>query len=244
MRIVEVQGLSYKYGNEAVLDSITFSVEKGDLLGIVGPNGAGKTTLFNCMLGLVRDYQGSIKLFGRDIRKERRLLGKVGYLLQRNPIEKAFPASVADIVALGLTAGSDDAKVEAALDTVGLLDLKQSRIGTLSGGQQQRVLIAKAIASGPEMLIMDEPITGIDLASQKNFYSLVRALNRKHGITIILALHDLEVVGNLANKLVCINRKMFYHGIPQKFFANPNLLKQYSEAGMQAHMHLHGHGRQ
>lgn len=241
---VKVDRVSYDYGQDMILDDISFSVEEGDLLGIIGPNGAGKTTLFNCMLGLVEGYRGKIEIFGEDIRKNRRkVLQQIGYVPQKKSIEEGFPATVWEIVSLGAAATRKPSreKVIWALETVGMVDYGKRRIGELSGGQQQRVFIAKALVNDPRLLILDEPATAIDVEAQNKFYSLVKKLNKENHITIIWSSHDLEAINSLANKVACINRSMFFHGNSHEFFENPELLKKYSESSMQAHMHEQHH---
>ncbi|WP_337861689.1 metal ABC transporter ATP-binding protein [Nitrososphaera sp.] len=244
--VVELEHVSFSYGSTLVLDDISFTVEKGDLLGMIGPNGAGKTTLFSCMLGLLSGYRGAIRIFGEDIRKNTKMLRRVGYIPQRMSVERGFPATVEEVVALGITRQlkekSEGERVASALETVGLSSLKEKRIGELSGGQQQRVLIAKAIVNEPELLILDEPATGIDVETQNKFYELLRTLNRDgEGITIIWSSHDLEAVSSLASDVACINRSMFFHGRAHEFFADPEKVRMYSESSMQQHMHDHHH---
>lgn len=244
MRVVELQNVSFAYGGTLVLDNISFSVEKGDLLGMIGPNGAGKTTLFSCMLGLLSGYSGTIRIFGEDIRNNSSVFRRVGYIPQRMAVDRNFPATVEEIVALGITHAKSKSKtnskerISAALETVGLSAIRDGRIGELSGGQQQRVLIAKAIVNDPELLILDEPATGIDLETQNKFYSLLRSLNQA-GMTIIWSSHDLDAVSSLASDVACINRSMFFHGEAHEFFEDPEKVKMYSESSMQKHMHDH-----
>lgn len=243
-RVVEVEDLSYMYGSDSlVLDNISFIVNEGDLLGIIGPNGAGKTTLFSCMLGLLSGYRGKIRIFGQDIEKDKKVFQKVGYIPQKKSIDPAFPATVKEIVSLGIAREKKDSKekVASAIETVGLAEKAEVRIGELSGGQQQRVLIAKAIVNDPQLLILDEPATGIDLETQNKFYAMIKRLNQERRIPIIWASHDLDAVSKLASSVACVNRSMFFHGKTREFFENPELLKAYSEASMQAHMHLHDH---
>jgi zinc transport system ATP-binding protein len=244
MQIAEIDRLSYAYSGNLVLDNISFTIDEGDILGIIGPNGAGKTTLFSCMLGLLDDYTGTIKILGDDIKKKNRKVFKsIGYIPQKKTIEQNFPATVEEIVSLGITTigKTSKEKIALALETVGLLAQKDSRVGELSGGQQQRVLIAKAMVNNPKLLILDEPVTGIDLEMQNRFYSLLKNLNQENKITIIWASHDLDAVNRFATSVACINRSMFFHGKAYEFFENPDLLKAYSESSMQAHMHLHNH---
>ena len=244
MQIAEIDRLSYAYSGNLVLDNISFTIDEGDILGIIGPNGAGKTTLFSCMLGLLDDYTGTIKILGEDIKKKNNKVFKsIGYIPQKKTIEQNFPATVEEIVSLGITITGKTykAKIALALETVGLLEQKDRRVGELSGGQQQRVLIAKAMVNNPKLLILDEPVTGIDLEMQNRFYSLLEKLNQENKITIIWASHDLDAVNRFATSVACINRSMFFHGKTYEFFENPDLLKAYSESSMQAHMHLHNH---
>ena len=242
MQVVNIDNVSYRFNSALVLENISFTVDKGDFVGIIGPNGAGKTTLFRSMLGLLEDYQGRITFFGEDIRKNRNILQKIGYIPQKNSIDQGFPATVEEIVSLGITSRRPSKnKINHAIEIVGLFDQKTKRIGELSGGQQQRVLIAKALANEPELLILDEPVTGIDLETQNKFYVLLKKLNEDNKITIIWASHDLDAVKKLANKIACVNRRIFFHGDATIFFENNELLKAYSESTMQAHMQLHDH---
>jgi zinc transport system ATP-binding protein len=244
MQIVQVDRLSYAYSGSLVLNNISFTIDEGDILGIIGPNGAGKTTLFSCMLGLLDDYTGTIKILGEDIKKKNNKVFKsIGYIQQKKTIEQNFPATVEEIVSLGIaiTGKTSKEKIALALETVGLLEEKDRRVGELSGGQQQRVLIAKAMVNNPKLLILDEPVTGIDLEMQNRFYLLLKKLNQENKITIIWASHDLDAVNRFATSVACINRSMFFHGKTYEFFENPDLLNAYSESSMQAHMHLHNH---
>jgi zinc transport system ATP-binding protein len=240
--VISLDNVSYGYNSDLVLENISFKAEQGDLLGIIGPNGAGKTTLFSLILGLLEGYQGKITLFNEDIRNNRKALKRVGYIPQKKNINQGFPATVEEIVSLGVPGRKTNKDVIiSALKIVGLLQQKDKRIGELSGGQQQRVLIAKALVNEPELLILDEPTTGIDLETQDRFYTLLRNLNSERNITIILASHDLDAINRLANKVACVNRKMSFHGDAREFFGNEQLLKSYSESSMQAHMHSHNY---
>lgn len=237
--VIKLENVTYRYNSDLVLENISFKADQGDLLGIIGPNGAGKTTLFSLILGLLEGYQGKITVFGEDIRNNRKILKKIGYIPQKNIIDQGFPATVEEIVSLGVFERKTKDKIISAIKTVGLLEQKHKRIGELSGGQQQRILIAKALVNEPQLLILDEPTTGIDLETQNKFYALLKKLNSENKITIILASHDLDAINKLANKIACVNRKMSFHGDAREFFGNEQLLKSYSESSMQAHMHLH-----
>ena len=246
--VASVKNLSYTYQvtstssfSSRVLDNISFSVNEGDLLGVIGPNGAGKTTLFSCMLGLLKDYRGEIRIFDQDIRKNNSVLKSIGYIPQQKSIEQTFPATVDEIVSLGMIGKEkiSKEKVASALKMVDLSDQNHKRIGELSGGEQQRVLIAKALVSEPKLLILDEPTTSVDVETQNKFYSLIKHLNQKNNISIIWASHDLDAVNKIANKVMCLNRTMFFHGDTSEFFGSNELIRMYSESSMQLHMHSH-----
>jgi zinc transport system ATP-binding protein len=238
--IISVDNLSYYYDSFPSLDNISFSVEKGDFLGIIGPNGAGKTTLFQCILGIMNNFSGEISLFGSNVKQNKKFLQRVGYVPQKKSVEQDFPATVNEIVSLGVI-GRDIKKesVESAIEFVDLGAYRNKRIGELSEGQQQRVIIAKALVKQPELLILDEPTTGIDSAAQNKFYELLTRLNKDKGITIVWSSHDMNAVEKLASKVACIDRKLFFHGESEDFFGNEERMKSYVEFAMQSHMNLH-----
>ncbi|MFL6318981.1 MAG: metal ABC transporter ATP-binding protein [Nitrososphaeraceae archaeon] len=245
--VLSIKNVSYGYDGHSspssfVLDNISFSVNLGDIIGIIGPNGAGKSTLFRCMLGLIDDYRGKITIFGVSIKKSKKPLEQIGYIPQQRLIDQSFPATVQEIVSLGIDGRNKHRSKEeiiSAIRVVELEDLKDRRIGELSGGEQQRVLIAKALVNDAKLLILDEPTTSVDIETQNKFHSLLKTINQKNKVTIIWSSHDLDAINKLANKLVCINRTMFFHGDAHEFFASSELLKMYSESIMQAHMRMH-----
>ena len=244
MQLVNIDSLFYYLNNELILDNISISVDKGDILGIIGPNGSGKTTLFSCLLGLIRDYRGSITVLNSDTKKDNSYLAKVGYLPQKCFISESFPATAEEIVSLGISGKDSKSRIKKALENVELDDIADKRMNQLSGGQQQRVLIAKAIVNNPEILILDEPTNSVDIERQRKFYMLLKKLNTDLGITIIWSSHDLDAVNKVANRIACMNRTLIYHGQTHAFFSNEKLLKQYSESSMQAHMHSHFHDKE
>ena len=261
--VLEVADLSIGYNNHLAVDKISFDVQEGDLLGIVGPNGAGKTTLFRAILGL-QQYSGKIKLFGFEGSKYRSLLPLIGYVPQKVVFEPNFPATVYDVVSMGIISdkkivnganliqqcgccwnriykefGSNKDKVTQALKTVGLEKLRNRRIGELSGGELQRVFIAKCLVKDPLLLILDEPVTSVDVESQTKFYNLIKKINEENNITIVWSSHDLDAVSKYATRVACMNKKLFFHGEKEKFFSDKELLKTYTESSMQLHMHNH-----
>ncbi len=239
LKVVEINNLTVQYPDVKALDNVSLVVNQGDFLGIIGPNGAGKSTLFASMLGLNTKYKGTIKFFDEDIKKSKNYLKELGYVPQKPIFEKNFPVTVTDVVRMGLRKESDENKIDEVLQQLWIHELRERRIGELSGGQQQRVFIAKALVNNPKILILDEPVTGIDQQSIDLFYSILRELNFKQKITIIWSSHDLDAVNKLANHVACLNRTLFFHGESEKFFSDDDLVKQYSEASMQEHMHHH-----
>ncbi len=220
--VLELSNVSFSYGENLVLDDATFKVERGDFAGMIGPNGAGKTTLVKLIFGLLALDRGSIRLFGTDVGKFKEWQ-RIGYVPQKaTSFDQNFPATVFEVASMGRfpKAGlmrqlsrEDYMAVEKALGVVGMLELRNSRIGDLSGGQQQRVFIARALAAEPELLILDEPTVGVDAEAQHSFYSLLRQLNRELGMTLLLISHDVGMVAKNVNKLVCVNIKVTFHDI-------------------------------
>ncbi|HET6516015.1 MAG TPA: metal ABC transporter ATP-binding protein [Thermodesulfovibrionales bacterium] len=219
--ILSVRNLHYGYGSVEVLADVTFDVEKGDYIGLAGPNGAGKTTLVKAVLGLLEKFRGTIKLFGQDLKSFDRW-GRIGYLSQRvtafNPL---FPASVKEVVGLGLLSKkkfpkrfgrTDDVRIRQSLDLMGISDLEDRPVSDLSGGQQQRVFLARALVSDPEILILDEPGTALDPQSRVGFFEFIKQLNQNKGITILLITHDTAQIGQYANKLLYLDKKVVFYG--------------------------------
>lgn len=235
--IVEIHDLCFSYGSDETLCSVTFEIEKGDFLGVIGPNGSGKTTLLRVILGLLKPQNGQVKLFGKNI-SEFNQWTRIGYVPQKATyIETSIPINVQEIVSLGRVAKaglgnflkkSDSIAIDKALQLVGMQEYKNRQITELSGGQQQRVFIAKALASEPELLILDEPTVGVDVAAQDEFYQLLAELNKK-GITLVIVSHDIDVIVNEVNKLACLNKKLVYHGTPKDFIKEDYLEKLYGK---------------
>jgi zinc transport system ATP-binding protein len=188
----------------------------------------------------MNNFSGEISLFGSNVKQNKKILQRIGYVPQKKSVEQNFPATVSEIVSLGVI-GKDINKesIESAIEFVELGAYQKKRIGELSEGQQQRVIIAKALVKQPELLILDEPTTGIDSVAQNKFYDLLTRLNKERGITIVWSSHDMNAVEKLASKVACIDRKLFFHGESEDFFGNEERMKSYVEFAMQSHMNLH-----
>ena len=238
-RPIEISGLSADYSGVRALDDVSLDVEDGDFLGVIGPNGAGKSTLFSCMLGIHTDYEGTIKVFGQDIRRSKSALRKLGYVPQMMHFERNFPITVREVIRLGMWHGVREERIDEVMQELWIHELEGRRIGELSGGQQQRVFIAKAIVNDPKLLVMDEPVTGIDQTSINLFYGILKDLNANHGMTVVWSSHDLDAVGMLATQVACLNKRMYFHGSSKEFFADESLVRLHSEGSM--HIHMQGH---
>ncbi len=243
---VELEDVEFGYGPVPVLEGIDLTVEPGDFLGIIGPNGSGKTTLIRIMLGLVQPTRGSVRLFGHSPAAFRQW-GRVGYVPQKAVLDPSLPVTVREVVATGLLpslglfgriGAAQRARISEVLGHVGMETHGAARIGLLSTGQQQRVLIARALVSKPELLILDEPTGGVDPEAQTSFYALLNHLNRERDVTLILVSHDIGVVAKEVTKLACLNRRLIFHGRPRDFLSDAALTALY---GPSVHVVSHDH---
>jgi zinc transport system ATP-binding protein len=225
--VVALDHVSMVYGGPPVLEDVTFTIDGGDFVGIIGPNGSGKTTLIRLMLGLASPTSGNIRLFGVAPTAFREW-HRIGYVPQRATFDASLPVRVDEVVATGLvsrTRGSGRGaarrtRIADALAQVGMTNRGADRVGVLSIGQQQRVLIARALVSDPEVLILDEPTGGIDPETQTSFYTLLQQLNRERGVTLVLVSHDIGVVTREVTKLVCLNHRVVFCGGPRDYFSD------------------------
>ncbi len=224
--ILELSNLSFSYGAGEVLCCAHLVVEDGDYLGIIGPNGGGKTTLLKLALGLLSPLQGSVMIFG----KEQKLLrdrSLIGYVPQKtSTFDMNFPATVLEVVLMGRYAKrglfhmlkkGDREAAELALRRVDMWDYHDHLIGSLSGGQEQRVFIARALATSPKILFLDEPTAGIDHKSQEDFYALLRKLHHDEGLTIILVSHDIGMIAREASCLAYVDTTLTFYSSPSQF---------------------------
>lgn len=234
--IVDLKDVWLRYDEGWVLKSIYFQCFTGEILGIVGPNGGGKTTLLNVIMGLVQPEKGEVLLFGRKPAKRNRL--EVGYLPQISHADRSFPVSVLDVVLmgfysrLGLFVRPDKKSKEAALkllEQVDMAEYAQRPFGVLSGGQQQRVNFARALASNPRLLVLDEPATGVDSVAQEDFYELLARVRDEEGISTIMVSHDIGVITSHADRVACLNRELHYHGEPDSCFSEDLQQKFYGK---------------
>ncbi|MBA1438658.1 MAG: metal ABC transporter ATP-binding protein [Epsilonproteobacteria bacterium] len=248
--IFDVANLSFKVGNHTILQNISLQIFQGEYIAIIGPNGGGKTTLMRLLLGLEKPTSGAIRIYGKEQKKFKQW-HKIGYVPQRVSLTDInFPATVEDIVKMGCIAkkgvfarfNDEDAEiVDDAMAKMDILDLKDQLVGTLSGGQRQRVMIARALASSPEILILDEPNTGVDVKSQQRFYELLRKLNKEDGLTILFITHDIGVIADDIARLFTINQKATICNNPKQVLSCEEMTELYGIEAHLVHNHRHGH---
>ncbi|HLD21619.1 MAG TPA: metal ABC transporter ATP-binding protein [Patescibacteria group bacterium] len=244
---IEVQHLSFYYLNQIILDNISFSITCGNYVGILGPNGSGKTTLLKIILGLLKPSEGTARVFDEDVAhlKHAAWIGYVPQSISHSGWN--FPATVEEVVKTGRIAKigmlkrwgkKDTAAVERAMELAGVDSYKKRLINHLSGGERQRIFIARALASEPKILILDEPTAGIDMTSQEAFYALLRTLNTTMNITILFVSHDIDVIAHEAKTILCLNRQLVCHVASKNFITKEHLEKLY---GKKSKYILHNH---
>ncbi|MBL8991025.1 MAG: metal ABC transporter ATP-binding protein [Phycisphaerae bacterium] len=255
---VQFEQVTYRYpgGSAPAVEGVTLSVRPGERLGVLGPNGGGKSTLLKLALGLLPLQQGRIEVLGRSPAEARRG-GLIGYVAQRIDAELGFPLSVRQVVELGaswrtppwrrLDPGAR-ARVERALQLTGAAAVADRPIGSLSGGQMQRAMIARALAADAKILVLDEPLVGIDAAGQQQFAELLATVHRATGVTILIVSHDLRAIAAGCDRVACLARRLHSHVSPQGL--TPQVLAElfsHDVAGLAgvgglAGVHVHAHG--
>ena len=244
--IFEVKNLFFEANGQSILEDITLTVLPGDYCAIIGPNGGGKTTLIRLLLGLEKPTQGRIELFGQKLSRFKRWY-KVGYVPQRaSQLDQNFPATVLEVVKMGRIAQqspfsrasqADKEAIKEAMEKMDVVDIQHKLVGELSGGQRQRVMIARALASKPEALILDEPNTGVDVISQKRFYKLLKELNEVEKMTIIFITHDIGVIADDIGRLFTVNQTLLTCNNPKEAISCDDMSELY---GIDAHL-IHNH---
>ncbi len=214
--IVQIDGLYFYYNGQEVLQDINLTVNTGDFVSIIGPNGGGKTTLVKLILGLLPPAKGTVLIHGKPPAKNGTVIGYVPQYINHN---FNFPASAMDVVLMGKYDPSrrfifhnkrkDRQEALAALEQLGMADHAGRKITDLSGGQRQRVLIARALVTKPELLVLDEPTSSLDTKGQTDFFSLLKKLNRE--LTILVVSHDFLIVSSYAKSIACVNKRLHYH---------------------------------
>lgn len=236
--LLDIENLKVAFDGNKVIDDLAFSVRKGEVIAIVGPNGAGKSVLFRAILGLI-PYSGKIG-WKQGL--------KISYVPQKFNVEKDLPLTVKEFLKLK---ESNFEKIMSSIESVGLLTdghendrhhlehhILNQRMGWLSGGQLQRILIAWAMLDNPDVLLFDEPTTGIDIGGEETIYNLLKKLNNEKKLTVLLISHDLNIVYKYADKVLCVNKKKLCYGPPNEVLDPQALVKLYGgEAAFYRHEH-------
>lgn len=220
---ISLSGLTVSYSGQEAVNDINISVQKGEFLGLIGPNGGGKTTVLSSVLGLTEKNSGEIRIFGKKIKDGRHL---IGYVPQTSAVDRDFPITVIETV-LSAFLGSglhpikrfsrtEKEKAYKTLEILGLLEMKDKPIKELSGGEFQKLLIARALVSDPDILLLDEPVSNIDESSRNEIYNILKELNSLDK-TIIMVTHDMQSLSSLFSRLIYINRTVLFDGSPSDY---------------------------
>lgn len=237
--VISVQHLWAGYDDQPVLEDVSLSIRELDFIGLVGPNGGGKTTLLKVLLGLLPPTRGEVRVMGKSVNEGR---WYIGYVPQVVEFDRDFPISVWDVARMGRLGkrrllrrytAEDDEITAQALRSVDILDLRGRSIGELSGGQRQRVYIARALATEPKILLLDEPMASVDPQVSGTIYELLSRLNEH--VTILMVTHDMGAISSYVKTVGCLNRRLFYHGDEQ---LTPDML----ELAYQCPIDLIAHG--
>lgn len=229
--ILDVHKLTVRYDGHTALEDVTFHLHAGERVAVVGPNGAGKSTLFKVVAGVLAPTSGTVTISGSGPAAH----VCIGYVPQRNHVDWNFPVSVADVVMMGRSAimgalrwpsQRDWEYVRGALDTVDMSDLSKRQIGELSGGQQQRMFIARALAQEAELMLMDEPLTGLDQPAQEGLLNLLDRL-QKQNVTVMVATHDLDQAGKFFDRVMLLNHRLLGFGPSAEVLKSDVLIRAY-----------------
>jgi manganese/zinc/iron transport system ATP- binding protein len=234
MNSIEIESLTIHYERRSILWDLSFSLPTGILCGIAGPNGAGKSTLLKAAVGLIRPQSGRILFFGQPFEQVRK---KIAYIPQRESIDWDFPITAFDVVLMGRynrfgfwgrPRKADRDAAQCALEQLGLAEVAERQISQLSGGQQQRLFIARALVQQPDIFLMDEPFSGIDLATEKSIIDLLRIL-KSNGKTILIVFHDLPNAENYFDYLLLLNRRLIACGPIDQVFTEERLAQTFGK---------------
>lgn len=239
--IIEADKLCYSYGGPPVLKDVNLVVAAGEFLGLVGPNGGGKSTLLKLVLGLLEPGSGSLKVFGRPPREGR---ARIGYVPQHSRFDRSFPISVENVVLQGRLDGrlrigrfgaADREAAEEAMAGTQILDLRREHMDHLSGGQLQRVLLARALATDPELLMLDEPTSNIDSRVEEDIFELLRELNER--MSILVVSHDIGFISRYVTRVACLSRTLVCH--ETSAVSGEIIEKLYGKGARMIHHHSH-----
>ncbi|UTW44609.1 zinc ABC transporter ATP-binding protein ZnuC [bacterium SCSIO 12696] len=229
--LINLNGVGVRYGKKNVVENVDLCLEKRRIITLIGPNGAGKTTLVKVLLGLLKASSGQVQR-SKGLR--------IGYMPQKLHIDSTMPLSVSRLLRLS---GAAQTLCVQALSRVSAEHLLNSPVQGLSGGEMQRVLLARALLSRPNLLVLDEPVQGVDIAGQEALYQLIVQLRDELGCGVLMVSHDLHLVMAATDEVVCLNKHVCCHGSPQSIASNPAYLQLFgAKTAFYNHVHDHSHG--
>lgn len=240
---LEVKNLTVELGGYTIVDSISFSVSAGSTTAIIGPNGAGKSILLKAILQLEPKTSGEVLIFGTPHEKYGKIAKLVSYIPQYLNFDRLFPLTVQGLFslkspqAIGMSHDEHD-RMHRLLDLVGMKGKENERINALSGGQLQRILVAYSLTDKPKLLFLDEPSAGIDVHGQETIYTLLERIQKEEHLTMVLVSHEIEIVMEYADQVLCLNKKLLCNGAPRKILTNELLHEMY---GMHVGHFKHNH---
>ncbi len=244
---LDVHNLSVALGGHTIIEHISFSVPRGTTTAIIGPNGAGKSILLKAILRLVPKTAGEVSIFGRRHEQYRRIAPLLSYIPPAVDVDRTFPLTVRGLFSLksrrllGLSP-ADEQRMARLLTLVSAAPLAGQRLSVLSGGQLQRVLLAYSLMDRPQLLLLDEPAAGIDVMGQETIYPLLKRIQRDEHLTLVIVSHELQIVMQYADQVLCLNKTMLCSGVPRIVLTNETLQRMYGSAvGHFTHHHEPGH---
>ncbi len=228
--LIRLEGVGVRFAGQAVLQDVQLRVNPGQIVTLIGPNGAGKTTLVRAVLGLLKPDSGSVW---------RKAKLRIGYMPQKLHVDATLPLSVLRF--LRLVPGVDRSSALAALNEVGAAQVLDSPLQGISGGELQRVLLARALLRKPELLVLDEPVQGVDVAGQAELYRLISQLRDRHGCGVLMVSHDLHLVMSATDQVVCLNRHVCCSGHPEQVSGDPAFVELFGQDAVSLAIYHHHH---
>lgn len=239
--LIDVQNVTKVFGDMVAVDQVSFSIPKGEIVAIVGPNGSGKSTLVKMIAGLIPPTSGTIRIDGQSPADARR---KMAYVPQQFSFDKTLPITVEEFLHIAVCETKEhtsESAIARVLAFVGLADHRHKRLGALSGGQLQRILIARALLHKRQLLILDEPSTGVDVSAEKEIYTLLHTMNKEQGTTIVIISHELDFVTSFAHTVLCLNKEKVCYGSVVDMLGDPKVLQKLYGSVVPIYTHKHDH---
>jgi zinc transport system ATP-binding protein len=228
--LIQLEGVGVSFAGQHVLNDVKLAVQPGEIVTLIGPNGAGKTTLVRAVLGLLKTDVGSVW---------RKPKLRIGYMPQKLHVDATLPLSVLRF--LRLVPGVSRVSALAALEEVGASQVIDSPLQSISGGELQRVLLARALLREPELLVLDEPVQGVDVAGQADLYRLITRLRDRHGCGVLMVSHDLHLVMSTTDQVVCLNRHVCCSGHPEQVSGDPAFVELFGQDAQDLAIYHHRH---